>query len=97
MAGVHPVTFWLANLIWDFLLYLVVLALVLVTLCLLDERSLFTEPVGWTALLLIFGLYGWGAILMSYVFSNFTKSAPAASALFTLFSMLCGKQIHFSE
>ena len=42
MAGVHPVTFWLSHLMWDYLIYMAVAAVVIVILVVTDTRDLFT-------------------------------------------------------
>ncbi|XP_059097129.1 phospholipid-transporting ATPase ABCA3-like [Tigriopus californicus] len=90
MAGVHPITFWLANLAWDFLITLVITVLVLVLLCVLDARNLFTEPEAWGGLAVVHVLYGLSALLTAYVFSFATKSAPAAFAFYVLVALVCG-------
>lgn len=91
MAGVNPFTFWLGNLVWDFLITLIVTVLVLVLLGVLDARNLFIEPQVWGGMAAVHILYGLSGLLTAYAFSFATKSAPAAFAFYVLVALVCGK------
>lgn len=90
MAGVHPVTFWLSNLLWDFLLFSAVAVVVVAVVVLMDERDLFKTNGAWLTLSLIHFVYGAGAILLAYVFSFATKSAPSSYAFYVLVVLVAG-------
>ena len=43
MTGLHPVTYWISNLAWDYLIYLVSSALMLILLMAMDHDKTFTS------------------------------------------------------
>lgn len=43
MTGLHPVTYWISNLAWDYLIYLVSSALMLIVLMAMDHDKTFTS------------------------------------------------------
>ena len=58
----------------------------------MDERSLFDNNGAGGAFFLINFMYGFGALLMAYVFSFATKSAPSSYALYILVALVTGKE-----
>ena len=43
MTGVHPVTYWISNLAWDYLIYVVSTTLMLILLMAMDHEKTFTS------------------------------------------------------
>lgn len=90
MAGVHPVTFWLSNLTWDLMLLCCVCIVLSGTMYGLDERMILSSNGAAFAFFILNLMFGLGAILMAYVFSFATKSAPSAFTFFVIFSLVAG-------
>lgn len=44
MTKLSPITYWVSCFIWDYLCYIIVIILTLITLYLFDEHHLFTNP-----------------------------------------------------
>ena len=53
MTGLHPATFWVSNLLWDLLLFLLSSLAMLGLILVLDQHSTFLTYHAWAALLLI--------------------------------------------
>ena len=90
MAGVHPITFWLSNLLWDLMLFTCVSLVLSGVMYGLDERMILSTNGAAGALFLLNFLFGLGGILMAYVFSFATKSAPSAFTFFVILSLVAG-------
>ena len=90
MAGVHPLNFWFSNLCWDMVLLTCVNVILCILLYMIDTRLILTTNDAIVALFLLNFMFGLGGILMAYVFSFATKSAPSSFSLFVIFCLVTG-------
>lgn len=89
VSGVNFVTFWLANIFWDFVNFLVPCAGILVTFLLFNEDGFISaEQQG--RFMLVFFLYGWAMLPLMYLLS-FCFSIPATGfTRATMFNIFTG-------
>ncbi|KAI9562460.1 hypothetical protein GHT06_009893 [Daphnia sinensis] len=89
VSGVNFVTFWLANMTWDFINFLVPCAGILITfLCFKEDGFISFEQQG--RLVLVFVLYGWAMLPLMYLLS-FLFSIPATGfTRTTMFNIFTG-------
>ena len=43
MTGVHPLTFWFANILWDGLLFVIAMSVFIIVLIAMDQRESFSS------------------------------------------------------
>jgi len=91
MAGVHPITYWVSNLLWDFGLFTIVSIIVTLVITFTDQRELLNSNGAAFAFFLIMFLYGLAGTLMAYACGFVTKSAPSAFALFVIVGLITGE------
>lgn len=72
VCGIHPAMYWLMTLFCDFILYMVVAALALITLMWLPDKFIFSHI--WT-LFLILLCYGFASLSMSYLIHRIFSKA----------------------
>ena len=95
VSGVHFVTFWLANMTWDFVNFLVPCAGILITfLCFNEDGFISFQQQG--RFVLVFILYGWAMLPLMYLLS-FLFSIPATgftrTTMFNIFTgVLCDQE-----
>lgn len=89
VSGVHFLTFWLANMMWDFINFLIPCAAILVTFLIFNEEG-FTSGDQQGRFFLVFLLYGWAMLPLMYLFS-FLFSIPATGfTRITMFNIFTG-------
>jgi len=81
VSGVHPVTYWIAAILWDFGLYLITATLCVFIFLVFDAQAYVSEQNLGSLVLLLF-LYGWSSIPLMYP-ASFIFSIPS-SAFVTL-------------
>ncbi|KAF0293021.1 ATP-binding cassette sub-family A member 3 [Amphibalanus amphitrite] len=88
VSGVGITVFWLSNLVWDYISYLIPACGMLLTLLAFQEEG-FIEPETQGTLMLLFVLYGYAMLPQTYLFS-FTFTVPSSGftrvALFNIFT-----------
>nr|KAG5710920.1 hypothetical protein BaRGS_013654 [Batillaria attramentaria] len=88
VSGLAPVVFWLGNLFFDFLVYLVSVGLIMGVFVAFDQPA-FVEDYRLGLVLLILLLFGWAYLNFIYL-SQFLFSTPASGVtaliIFTIFS-----------
>lgn len=90
VSGVHFITFWLANMTWDFINFLVPCAGILITFLCFNEDG-FTSFEQQGRIILVFVLYGWAMLPLMYLLS-FLFSIPATGfTRTTMFNIFTGK------
>lgn len=91
VSGVNFVTFWLANMVWDFINFLVPCLGILLTFLLFQEDG-FISGDQQGRLLLVFLLYGWAMLPLMYLLS-YLFSIPATgftrTTMFNIFTGSC--------
>lgn len=89
VSGVHFATFWLANIIWDFVNFLIPCVGILVTfLCFHEDGFISAGQQG--RFVLVFLLYGWAMLPLMYLLS-FLFSIPATGfTRATMFNIFTG-------
>lgn len=90
MTGLHPVTFWTSNLLWDLFLFLVPAVIMLVMIMVLDENETFLTNGAWAALLFMIVLLGLFGTPFAYVFSFLANNAASGFAFLIIFNILSG-------
>ena len=90
MTGLNPATFWFANFVWDFLIYILAVGLVMAILLSMDIRQTFTSEGAAGTLFFILFLFALSGIPMSYFFSFTTKHPASGFALLIVLSILSG-------
>ncbi|TRY70235.1 hypothetical protein TCAL_12705 [Tigriopus californicus] len=90
MTGLHPAIFWLSNILWDFLLYIVGMIIMMAIIFGLDREQTFLAGEAAGVTLLLIGLFGLGSVPMAYVFSYTCESAASGFALLIILNVLSG-------
>merc|ERR1719192_2468977 len=90
MTGLHPATFWVSNLLWDLLLFLLSSLAMLGLILILDQHSTFLTYHAWAALLLIMVLLGVCGTPFSYVFSFLANNPASGFAFLIIVNILAG-------
>ncbi len=90
MTGLDPATFWLSNVLCDYVLYAASVALALLLLVVMDEMSYFTTNQCAGTLVFILLLYALCAIPMSYAVSYVAKNPASGFALIIVLNVLAG-------
>ncbi|XP_036597538.1 ATP-binding cassette sub-family A member 3-like [Trichosurus vulpecula] len=97
VSGVYVLSFWLSALIWDIISFFI-LYLLLLGLFRAHDLKYFFEDIYSLNVLLIFMLYGWSIIPLTYLMSFFFSRGPSAEFglfLFNIFSGLVSMPIVF--
>ena len=96
VSGVHFITFWLANMTWDFFNFLIPCAGILITfLCFNEDGFISFEQQG--RIVLVFVLYGWATLPLMYLLS-FLFSIPATGfTRTTMFNIFTGNDCLISR
>eukprot|EP00095_Tigriopus_kingsejongensis_P011912 maker-scaffold111_size354240-snap-gene-2.29 protein:Tk11912 transcript:maker-scaffold111_size354240-snap-gene-2.29-mRNA-1 annotation:"atp-binding cassette sub-family a member 3" len=90
MTGLHPATFWLSHLIWDFVLYILAVLIMMAILLPLDKEQTFLGGEASGAMVLLVALFGLASVPMSYVFSFTCETAASGFALLIILNILSG-------
>ncbi|CAL8101606.1 unnamed protein product [Orchesella dallaii] len=77
ISGVRPITYWIANFIFDLGKYIIPITLCLLLFYLFDAKAYIGKPSFWSFLCLLL-LYGWASIPSMYPFS-FLFSVPSTA------------------
>ena len=89
VSGVNFVTFWLANLFWDFINFLVPCAGILLTFLIFNEEGFISaEQQG--RFILVFFLYGWAMLPLMYLLSFFFSIPATGFTRVTMFNIFTG-------
>ena len=89
VSGVNFVTFWLANLFWDFINFLVPCAGILLTFLIFHEEGFISaEQQG--RFILVFFLYGWAMLPLMYLLSFFFSIPATGFTRVTMFNIFTG-------
>jgi ATP-binding cassette subfamily A (ABC1) protein 3 len=89
VSGVNFVTFWLANMVWDFINFLVPCAGILLTFLIFNEEGFISaEQQG--RFILVFFLYGWAMLPLMYLLSFFFSIPATGFTRVTMFNIFTG-------
>ncbi|XP_050431314.1 phospholipid-transporting ATPase ABCA3-like isoform X2 [Adelges cooleyi] len=90
MTKLSPVMYWCVCFIWDYICYLVVIVITMITMYSYDHYRIFTGPDELWTLLVLFIAYGWSSIFYAYSFSFFKKSLLSSISLFIAVNFILG-------
>ncbi|XP_015427825.1 PREDICTED: ATP-binding cassette sub-family A member 2 [Myotis davidii] len=82
VSGCSPVTYWLANYVWDMLNYLVPATCCIIILFVFDLPA-YTSPTNFPAVLSLFLLYGWSITPIMYP-ASFWFEVPSSAYVFLI-------------
>nr|QST14977.1 ABCA3 protein [Diaphanosoma celebensis] len=89
VSGVNFVTFWLANMFWDFVNFMVPCTGILLTFLIFNEEGFISfEQQG--RFLLVFFLYGWAMLPLMYLLSFFFSIPATGFTRVTMFNIFTG-------
>lgn len=90
VSGVSSIAFWASNFLWDLINYLIPVLLILVVFAAFQTEAYVTDGhLG--ILFLIFLLYAWSFLPMTYIISFFFSTAPSGMVFMTMTNIIVGK------
>ena len=96
MTGVNPLLFWFSNIIWDFALFLVSMALVLICMYVFSNNDTWTTHGSLGALALVLLVYALAALPFSYLISFMFKTPASGFTMIIVLNILAGTYVIFS-
>lgn len=88
MAGVNPVTYWLAHFLWDLVCYSVIMIILLVPIIVFGHQGMFTKPDMTGVFFMLLILHGFATMPFIYVFSYLSETVSNASTLLIMFNLI---------
>ena len=93
MTGVNPLLFWFSNIIWDFALFLVSMALVLICMYVFSNNDTWTTHGSLGALALVLLVYALAALPFSYLISFMFKTPASGFTMIIVLNILAGTYV----
>ena len=89
ISGTNFVTFWLANFLWDYVIFLVCSAAVLIVLLFFNQDG-FTSGQQQGRFIIVLLLYGWGMLPLMYLFSFLFTVPSSGFTKMSVFNIFTG-------
>lgn len=89
VSGVGSFAFWISNFVWDFINYLIPVALIIVVFAAFQTEAYF-EDSRLGIVLLIFLLYGWSFLPLTYNVSFLFSTAASGMVAMTMLNIIIG-------
>lgn len=89
VCGIKPFLYWFSSFIWDFIYYLVIIAITIGVISSFGATAYTANPKNFGSLILLLILFAWSSLPMSYMLSRFFNDVGSAYMMvfcFTLFS-----------
>ncbi|CAH1393001.1 unnamed protein product [Nezara viridula] len=82
MTNISPVTYWTSFFIWDIVLYIVSISLIMITFVFMDTSEILYIDNGLYSLFLVFFLFGFSMIWLTYFLTFFFKTSLGATTVY---------------
>lgn len=82
MTNISPVSYWTSFFIWDIALYIVSISLIMITFVLVDTSEILHIDNGLYLLFLVFFLFGFSMIWLTYFLTFFFKTSLGATTVY---------------